>query len=59
MALIVERADSSRLLQHIQNPKFLMPRIFTVAEAQAIVRSKLSLGQEVGLLLYAHEKYLL
>ena len=55
----MERADTSRLLQHIQNPKFLMPRIFTVAEALAIVRSKLSLGQEVGLLLYAHEKYLL
>ena len=36
-----------------------MPRIFTVAEAMAIVRSKLSLGQEVGLLLYAQEKYLL
>ena len=36
-----------------------MPKVFTIAEALAIIRSKLNVGQEVGLVLYAHEKYLL
>ena len=70
LALIVERAPtnaaqassseaSNPRLKTIANPKFMMPKAFTVGEVLAVLRTRLDLTREEGLVLFAKEKYML
>lgn len=51
MPLIVEKDHRCATLDDLENPKFLMPKTFQIAEVQAIIRRKLSLSKEKGLFL--------
>ena len=60
----MERAPNSpEKLPHLQNPKFLMPRDFTIAEVMNVIRGKISAAHEngfdktTGLMLLAQGKY--
>ena len=37
----------------------MMPKAFTVGEVLAVLRTRLDLSREEGLVLFAHEKYML
>lgn len=61
VAIIVERASNqdSQLAQ-LANPKFLMPKAFSVGEVLSVVRSKLNMSKEKGLVLMESKgKYIL
>jgi len=66
LGLIIERAEtpskqanSDSRLKTIANPKFMMPRTFTIGEVLAVLRTRLDLSREEGLVLFANEKYML
>lgn len=61
VAIIVERApNSDPTLTQLANPKFLMPKAFSIGEVLSVVRSKLNLNKEKGLVLMeSRGKYML
>ena len=52
VAIIVERGPKSDGdMAQLANPKFLMPRAFSIGEVLSVVRSKLNMTKEKGLVL--------
>ena len=46
LPLIVEKDHKCQSLDDLSNPKFLMPRTFTISEVQMIIRRKLNMKKE-------------
>ena len=61
VAIIVERgSNADPSLAPLANPKFLMPKAFSVGEVLSVVRSKLNMSKEKGLVLMESKgKYIL
>ena len=55
LPLIVEKDHKCQALDDLTNPKFLMPRTFSISEVQMIIRRKLNLRKEQGLFLMVND----
>ena len=55
-ALIIEKTNKSKdKLVKVANPKFLIPKTFTIGQVSQIVRQKLNLTKEQALFLLVNE----
>jgi hypothetical protein len=53
LAMIIEAYDES--VKALPNPKFLMPKVFSVADVATIIRKKLALDKNHALILFAQK----
>ena len=62
LGLIIEADGNEKrqtVLKKLTNPKFMMPNTFTAAEVLQLLRQRLDLNKEDGLVLFANGRYLL